>query len=236
MNLISCRWRIGGKVRNLTPFSASCGTKRKRNHHVYRSILYMIMYHSQIFFIKMVFCCSNNGQRRSRSQSVHFFFVPEDKNLSRGCAGWPPCYLRFQQACFRQLCPRARRMSTMKSVHLLRSRFEQRRGIPPPITERRTWVQRFQLESSGAFFSHRALASRRRGELRGPHHSAPLVSMWPTSGDVDAEVGPAFTSRQTDFLKMFLKWPPERKVWILTCRPCSPASYLLSPSSCSVAT
>lgn len=37
-------------------------------------------------------------------------------------------------------------------------------------------------------------------------------------------------------IKMFLKWPPERKVWILTCRPCSPASYLLSPSSCSVAT
>lgn len=51
----------------------------------------MITYHSQIFFIKMVFCSSNNGQRRSRSQSVHFFFfVPEDKNLSRGRAGRLP--------------------------------------------------------------------------------------------------------------------------------------------------
>lgn len=29
MNLISCRWRIGGKVRNFTPFSASCNTNSK---------------------------------------------------------------------------------------------------------------------------------------------------------------------------------------------------------------
>lgn len=31
MNLISCRWRIGGKVRNLTPFSASCITNKHPN-------------------------------------------------------------------------------------------------------------------------------------------------------------------------------------------------------------
>lgn len=29
MNLISCRWRIGGKVRNFTPFSASCNTNKR---------------------------------------------------------------------------------------------------------------------------------------------------------------------------------------------------------------
>lgn len=152
MNLISCRWRIGGKVRNLTPFSASCGTKKKRNHHVYRSILYMITYHSQIFFIKMVFCSSNNGQCRSRSQSVHFFFLSQKIKIFHAVA--PDGYLRFQQARCRQPCPRAWRMSTMKSAHLLRSRFEQRRDVPPPITERRTWrVQRRRLESGGAFFS-----------------------------------------------------------------------------------
>lgn len=138
MNLISCRCRIGGKVRNLTPFSASCGTKKKkkRNHHVYWSILYMIMYPSQILFIKMVFCSSNNGQRRSRSQSVHFFFLSQKIKIFHTAA--PDGYLRFQQARCRQPCPRARRMSMMKSAHLLRSRFEQRRGFPPPITERRT--------------------------------------------------------------------------------------------------
>lgn len=109
--------------------------EKKGTTYVYRSILYMIMDHSQIFFIKAVFHSSNNEQSCSRSVDFFFFF------------------LFLQQMRFRQPCPRAQRMSTVKSAHLLRSRFEQRRGDPRAITERRTCrVQRPRQGSGGGLF------------------------------------------------------------------------------------
>lgn len=169
MNLISCRWRIGGKVRNLTPFSASCGIKKKRNHHFYKSILNTTIFNIFRFFL---FVFLNNGQHCSQSSFFRLHSAGQPSHSGQS----------MQQMRLHHLCSRALCMSTMKSARLPRSTFEQRRSYPPASLWKhnmmpaatRVGVWRGDLD-------RRAPLRANVVNSREPHHSALLALTWQTS-------------------------------------------------------